>query len=318
MGAAALAIVGVAAGTLVRPASAAADPPALSRLIAYVRSGDLYVSKGATERRLTVGGGWSRPRFSPDGTTIAVLRAGQLWTMKADGSGKRRITTRPAAGPSWSPDGRFIAFASQSCTGGPGVFRIAAARAGAVPQALFPAECRGQQPPADPVAGTPSTGTLAERLRYDDAVAWSPDGTMIAFRGGTCESIYDACLTVGTVATGAERILAAFGGGSLQNSGFAVLPSWRPDGARLAWTTWQRGETPAADEPVHVVEYDFATRTKRDLGLRNDRELVYLNQARAALTGSYHRGSWVLLLDLTTGARTPFHPGSQPSVQPAR
>src|SRR4051812_37579110 len=103
LGSAALAVLGTATGVLFQPATAQAATPSLPSLVAYVRSGDVYVSKGATETRLTTGGGYARPRFSPTGTQLAVLKAGQLWTMKVDGSAKRRLTTRAAAGASWSP-----------------------------------------------------------------------------------------------------------------------------------------------------------------------------------------------------------------------
>ena len=53
-----------------RPAAAAT--PTLPSLVAYVRSGDVYVSKGATETRLTKDGGYSRPRWSPDGKQLAL------------------------------------------------------------------------------------------------------------------------------------------------------------------------------------------------------------------------------------------------------
>jgi hypothetical protein len=149
-------------------------------------------------------------------------------------------------------------------------------------------------------------------------VAWSPDGTRVAFRGGDCESTYDACLTVGTVATGGEKTVAAYGGGSLQNSGFAVVPNWRADGAKLSWTAYQKGETVAENRPLHVIEYDTATGTKRTVGASQDRELAYVDATRAVATGTYRSGSWVMMVNLATGARTPFHQGSQPSVQPVR
>ncbi|MEU7907520.1 hypothetical protein [Actinoplanes sp. NPDC049118] len=314
-----VAVAGVAAGALFQTAPAAAATPTMPSLVAYVRSGDVYVSKGAAETKLTTGGGWSRPRFSPDGKSIALLKARQLWTMKADGSAKRRLTTRAAAGPSWAPDGRTIAFASLSCTGGPGVYRISATGAGAKPEVVFPSSCREQELPDEPAATkVAAAGTLTDRLRYDDAVAWSPDGSRVAFRGGDCESIYDACLSIGTVATGGEKTVAAYGGGSLQTSGFAVVPNWRADGAKLAWTAWQRGETAAENEPVHVVEYDVATGKKRNVGASLDREMAYVDKARGVLTGNYRGGSWVMVINLATGARTPFHEGSQPNVQPKR
>jgi dipeptidyl aminopeptidase/acylaminoacyl peptidase len=308
------------------PAPAQATPT-LQNLVAYVRNGDIYVSKGTAEKRLTTGGGRSRPRWSPDGKRIAYLTGAQLWTMNADGSGPRRLTTRAAAGPSWSPDGRWIAFASLSCSGGPGVYRIAAG--GGTPEVLFPRDCRGEELPPEPAgtaragtltdrAVTARVGTLTDRLRTDDAVAWSPDGTKIAFRGGECESIYDACLSIGTVTTGGEQTVAAYGGGSLQTQGFAVVPTWRSDGARLAWTAYQQGETTADNQPLHLVEFDPATRAQRTVGAVLDRELAYLDTNRAVVTSQYRGGSWLTVVGLGDGSRRLFHSGSQPSVRPTR
>jgi dipeptidyl aminopeptidase/acylaminoacyl peptidase len=303
-----------AAGLVVAPAApAAAAGPTFDRAVAYVRDGDVYVGRGATETRLTGGGGPQRPRWSPDGRRIAYLRAGQLWVMAADGAGKRRLTTRPAAGAAWSPDGRWIAFASAACTGGPGVYRISSTAADPPAEVLFPASCRDQAPPAAAPAPAPA-GTLAERLRRDDAVAWSPDGTRIAFRGGECENVYDDCLSLGTVATGGERVLAAYGGGGQESSGFAVVPAFRPDGARVTWTAYRTGG--AGDLPVHLVEWDLAGGEQRRIGTAEDRELVYDGAGRGVLTGRYRNASWIFLVDLATGSRTPFHKGSQPSVRP--
>jgi TolB protein len=289
-------------------------PPAPVSTAAYVRGGDVYVSSGTAEKRLTTGGGYARPRWSPDGRQLAVLKNGQLWTMKADGAGQRRLTTRPAAAASWSPDGKWLAFGSLSCTGGPGVYRISAVAPAAKPEVLFPRDCRGEDLP-DEETPAPATGTLTERLAKDDAVAWSPDGKQLAFRGGECDAVYDACLSVGTIASGAERMIAAYGGGSLQNSGFAVTPAWRGDGARLAFTAYQQGETPAQNEPVHVVEFDPGTGAERTIGAPMDREPAYLDAGHALVTGQHKGGSWVIRVDLKTGARTPLHPGSQPSVR---
>lgn len=314
----AVATMGAVGLTGTASAARAPEPPSLPGPVAYVRAGDIYVSQGTGERRLTTTGGHARPRWSPDGRQLAFLRAGQLWTMKADGTAARRLSTRPAAGPSWSPDGKWLAFASLSCTGGPGVYRISASAASATPEVLFPRDCRGEELPEEPapVPAGRSGATLDERLATDDAVAWSPDGRRMAFRGGDCESTYDSCLSIGTVADGAEETVAAYGGGSLQNRGFAVVPSWRADGAKLSWTSFEEGETAAESKPVHLVEYDTRTGAKRTVGTAMDRELAYVDATRAVITGQNGGRSWVTVLSLANGKRTLFRSGSQPSVQP--
>lgn len=313
----ALAVLASGAGALFTVAPASAAGAALPSLVAYVRGGDVFVSRGGGETRLTTGGGISRPRWSNDGRSLAFLKGGQLWTMQADGSSQRQLTTRGASGASWSPDDASIAFASLSCTGGPGVYRIAAtAPTGTEPEVLFPSSCREEALP-EPSVDVPVSGrSLNDRLKTDDAVAFSPDGAKVAFRGGDCEDVYDSCLSIGNVASGDEETVAAYGGGSLQNAGFAVVPSWRADGAKLAFTAFQQGETVAENEPVHLVEYDTATGTKRTVGGALDREMAYVDASRGVATGQYRNGSWVLVVNLSTGAETPFQAGSQPSVQP--
>nr|BFE69442.1 hypothetical protein GCM10020092_027430 [Actinoplanes digitatis] len=46
--------------------------------------------------------------------------------------------------------------------------------------------------------------------------------------------------------------------------------------------------------------------------------MAYVDKARGVLTGNHSGSSWIMVINLTTGARTPFHPGSQPNVQPTR
>ena len=98
--------------------------PAGNGLIPYVSSGDIFVGDPVTgTSRLLIGeaGDDSAPAFSPDGTQIAFLRdvgAGtghlpvDIYVAKADGTDRRRITSRPIADlvwASWSPDSRSLA-----------------------------------------------------------------------------------------------------------------------------------------------------------------------------------------------------------------
>jgi TolB protein len=300
-----------AAAALTVSAPAYASDPLGGHRIAYVRAGSVYALSGATETRLTHDSDDSRPRWSPDGKRIAYGHAGRLWVMNADGTGRTALTTAGASGAAWSPDGTKLAYAARGCTGIDGIFTVPAG--GGTPQALFPAGCRGKAAPA----GTPASrasGDLAARLRADSAVAWSPDATRIAFRGGDCLGVYDDCLTVGTVATGGEDLVDGYGGGGQLFSGFAVVPAWSPDGRHLSYTTEQQGADRATTLPIHVVEVDLAASTGRTVGVAMDREMAYAGSGVGILTGQVRGASWVVAVNLATGTRTPLKPGSQPNA----
>jgi Tol biopolymer transport system component len=290
--------------------------------VAYVRAGVIYRSDGTNEIRLTEDEVNARPRFSPDGTKLAYLHNGTVWVMGANGEDKHQVSDRIAGGPAWSPDGESIAYAALSCTGGPGVFRVGTG-GGTASEPLFPASCRDQEVPQvafameTPESATGTTTTtapaagLVDRLRTDDAVAWSPDGTKIAFRGGECESIADNCLSIGTVATGGERAIDVYGGGGNGTSGFGVVPAWRTDGQKVAWTSYDADGTAVA-----VTEADADGANRHTVGRADDREMVYAGTGTGVLTSAYNGHSWITAVNLATGKRTPLHQGSQPTVAP--
>jgi Tol biopolymer transport system component/imidazolonepropionase-like amidohydrolase len=129
---------------------------------------------------------------SPDGRTLAIDLLGTLWTMPARGGAATAITDifLDARQPSWSPDGRRIAFQA---------YRDSTWQ-------IWTITADGHD--LKPVTASP----------FDDREpAWSPDGGRLAFssdRGGS----YD--IWVLTLATGAVRQLTT-------GAANEFMPSWR-------------------------------------------------------------------------------------------
>jgi TolB protein len=150
------------------------------------------------------------PRWSPVGSKIVFMsgrnHSQQIYTMNADGTDLRMITSQGANGdPFWSPNGLRISFGSNRQ--GDGKLNI---------YTMSPSGTHVQQvthflPPYE--AGDTS---------------WSPDGTRIAFevdKGGQGQSNPDASATVWTVNAS---------GSGLTNTGQACAavgcaPRWRPN-----------------------------------------------------------------------------------------
>lgn len=121
----AIAALALAPGGAVAPAAIPAGPAwQLVYVTGYVYSEYsvqgatrimLATSRGGEPRELARG---TRPEWSPDGVRIAFAAPrGGIEVMRADGSGRRRLT-EVGAQPAWSPDGRSLAFSTR---GGPGI-----------------------------------------------------------------------------------------------------------------------------------------------------------------------------------------------------
>ena len=128
---------------------------------------NVYVVRpdGTGLRRLT--SGWNvGPAWSPDGRRIAWTCGDDVCVMTADGKRKRRVTS--GDDPGWAPDGKRLVFEGGGPSGGAALFTI---RIGRAPVPL-----------TDEAAGG------------DTSPDWSPDGKWIAFQRDTGRKTTDLFL----------------------------------------------------------------------------------------------------------------------------
>jgi TolB protein len=165
--------------------------------------------------------------FSPSSAASSIVfnryRDG-LFVMNTDGSGITRLTNGAGSadlGPAWSPDGRRIAFA-RFTTDGPS--------SGTYDIYTMTADGSGVTRLTDvlPVSssGSPYQGD-------DVGAQWSPDGSKIAFWGGSTDAGTGDLFVANADGTGVRRIVEVdyFGVSVPQSDRVA----WSPDGARIAF-----------------------------------------------------------------------------------
>ena len=213
----------------------ASSPP--SGQIAFERHGDIWIvdADGGHARRLTISSKTEqRPAWSPDGRTIAFIRAGtgngynvclnEIWLMNADGTNKRRVSfvLGPRVMPgtthkqtrygvdelAWAPNGRDIAVGASAYSSYPDM-------AGG----LFALQLYLVRPD-----GTKQRriGPLQPGMAVD-SLTWRPNGSQLLLipwnRGAGHLVVYDLV---------AKRYSEPYGNREMWNA------VWSPDGTRIA------------------------------------------------------------------------------------
>jgi Tol biopolymer transport system component len=86
-----------------------------------VEEGGLFAVKAGHQNQLTENPADTEPSFSPDGRTIAFAREGHIYTVRPDGSGERRLTNGQVldSRPQISPNGQIVLFERRSAEGQP-------------------------------------------------------------------------------------------------------------------------------------------------------------------------------------------------------
>ena len=228
------------------------------------RDGDfeIYVmdADGGNQRRLTNNSDADlSPSWSPDGKRIAFMsnRDGhvidgwptyEIYVMDDDGGNQQNLTNNPDydMSPSWSPDGKRIAFASD----------------------------REEPLRSFDIYVMDADGSNPQRLTndpFDDRdPSWSPDGERIVFRArrdGHFENNSDITYEI--------YVMDADGGNEqrLTNDPFDDRhPSWSPDGERIAF--WSDRDE---DSGIYVMDADGGNLQNLSNNPHNDSGPAWLN-----------------------------------------
>jgi Tol biopolymer transport system component len=143
------------------------------------------------------------PTWSPDGRQIAFGQEGAILVIDADGSNIRKIAGLPSrsSAPSWSPDGKQIAFTSM----------------GDVTWEIFAVEL--------------GNGRMRQLTRTIDArtasqaAAWSPDGKHIAF-----DRVQDGNFDIYVIDADGTNVKQL-----TQDAADDARPAWSPDGQSIVF-----------------------------------------------------------------------------------
>jgi Tol biopolymer transport system component len=193
--------------------------------------GGLYAAREGHLNQLTEDPADSEPDFSADGRKIAFVRGGDVWAMRADGTGQHKLTSGPQVDsrPQFDPKGHYVVFERRAASEGS-------------PRELYRVNLGG------------SAHALVSGAADEHEASFSPDGRTLVFVRGVAEAgggFADDIYSVRPSGAGLARLTSTghidefsprwFKGGIVFSRGqsgdgpgaYADIFTMRPSGARV-------------------------------------------------------------------------------------
>jgi dipeptidyl aminopeptidase/acylaminoacyl peptidase len=211
------------------------------------------------------------PRWSPDGERLAFVSTRdkdepQLYVIAADGGEPRRLTDLDGgvSDPDWSPDGTRVLFAARLADPDDEEKDEKKRRPRRLTRLQFKLDSVGwtaghrQHLFVVPADGSAEPTPLTDGDFEDGAGTWAPDGTRVVFSSARDDD-WDVRLTRDLYTVAADG--SAEPERLTEVEGACDLPSWSPDGTRIAYLFYPGVEDDPRHTQVAVLDLDSRQRT---------------------------------------------------------